>query len=140
MVVRLPPTLEIKTNFGLVPVEGLRRGFTALNNWNGPYAFTSMYFWSSETLVSTRLVVCPEMPAFAMTTSRGPMPYAFIVSMAVATEPAEAISSSTVNRLDPGALERVDKDWDLEGSRIVAITVVFGMDRYVATSPLPSPV
>lgn len=91
-------------------------------------------------LVLTRLVVGPEMPAFAMTTSSGPMLYAFIVSMAVATESAEIISSSTVSRLDPGALGRVDKDWDLEGSRIVAITVVFGTDRYAATSPLPSPV
>lgn len=60
--------------------------------------------------------------------------------IAAAIDSADVISSLTIKRLDPEALGRADRDSDLDGSRTVAITVVFGVDRYVATSPLPRPV
>jgi hypothetical protein len=139
MVVKLPQALEIKTYFALHSAsEEHRRGSTALNNLNNLYIFTSMYFWSSETGASTRLWVGPEMPAFAMTTSRALIICVFNVSMAVAIDFVDNISSLIINRLDPKALGRADKDLNLDRSRTVAIIMVFGVDRYVATSSLPS--
>jgi hypothetical protein len=75
-----------------------------------------------------------------MTTSRAEILYSFFnVSKALAIESVEANSSSTISRSDPRALGRAVRDWHWDGLRTVAMTLVFGVERYVATRPLPSP-
>ena len=132
MFVRLPPALDTRTNLALLPsIEAeRRRGKVALNNSSGPYAFTSMYFCISATGAWARLGVGPEIPAFAITVSIALIPWVvFKVSIPETMDSDDAISIFTMMRRDPAAAGRAERDWDIEGSRTVTTTVVFGTER-----------